>query len=235
MEYASGWRWAWLAWLCWRWLRRHGGHSSGLCCHDPSVEHACRIFAATTVRLPLVIVSLMILHTLVPVPAEVLAVAAGMMLGPLRGFVTIWIGAMLGAYLGFFLARTFGPPLLRRLVAPQRLERVQRWFEPMDIPILLAVRLVPVLSFNMLNFALGLTRIPWWRFTWTTGVGIVPVTVLVVVFGAHLENWRVLILMTLAALVVCLGGSVVLHWRSGAFPPWRVSRQAAAKDGQRSH
>ncbi len=203
--------------------------------HDPSVEHARRIFAATTVWLPRVIIGLMILHTLVPVPAEILAFAAGMALGPFWGVVTIWVGAMWGAYFGFFLARTFGPPLLRRLVALQRLEHIQRHIKPMDIPILLAVRLVPVLSFNMLNFALGLTRITWWRFTWTTGVGIVPVTVLVVVFGAHLENWRVLILMTLAALVVCLGGSVVLHWRSGAFPPWRVSRQAAAKDGQRSH
>ena len=201
---------------------------------DPSVEHARRVLAATTVWLPLVIVSLMILHTLVPVPAEILALAAGMALGPFWGFVTIWVGAMLGAYLGFFLARTFGQPLLQRLVAPQRLERAQRWLHRVDVPILLAVRLMPVLSFNLINFALGLTRITWWRFTWTTGVGIVPVTVFVVVFGAHLDDWKVLALMTLAALLVCLGGYVILHRRSGTLLPWRPFRQAEEQDGHRS-
>jgi uncharacterized membrane protein YdjX (TVP38/TMEM64 family) len=201
------------------------GAQLGALFRDPSVERAGCILASTTLWLPLVIVSLMVLHTLVPVPAEILALVAGMTLGPFWGCVTIWIGAMLGAYLGFFLARTFGQPLLGRLVATQRLERTQRWLQQVDIPILLVVRLLPVLSFNLINFALGLTRISWWQFTWTTGVGIVPVTFFVVVFGAHLDEWRLLALMTLAALLVCLGGYVILRWRSGASLPWRASRQ----------
>ena len=198
---------------------------------DPSVERAQGILASTTLWLPLVIVSLMVLHTLVPVPAEILALVAGMALGPFWGFVTIWIGAMLGAYLGVFLARTFGQPLLRRLVAPQRLERTQGWLHQVDIPILLAVRLLPVLSFNLINFALGLTRISWWQFTWTTGVGIVPVTAFVVVFGAHLDDWRLLALMTLAALLVGVAGWVILRWRYGTCLPWRASHQP----GERTH
>jgi uncharacterized membrane protein YdjX (TVP38/TMEM64 family) len=191
---------------------------------EPSVERLRRQLAATTVWLPLVIVGLMVLHTLVPVPAEILALAAGMALGPVWGLVTIWVGAMLGAYLGFFLARIFGQPLVRRLVAPQHLERAQRWVEHVDISLLLAVRLMPVLSFNLINIALGLTRISWWRFTWTTGVGIVPVTVLMVVFGAYLDDWRVLIFMTLVALLVCLGGYGILRRHHRTVPGKRESR-----------
>jgi len=56
---------------------------------------------------------------LVPVPAEILALAAGMAFGPVWGFVTVWVEAMLGAYLGFFLARTFGQPCRRLLGMPQ--------------------------------------------------------------------------------------------------------------------
>jgi uncharacterized membrane protein YdjX (TVP38/TMEM64 family) len=211
------------------------GAQLGALLRDPSVEHARRIFASTTVWLPLVIVGLMVLHTLVPVPAEILALAAGMALGPVWGFVTIWIGAMLGAYLGFLLARTFGQPLLLRLVATQRLERTQRWLQHVDIPILLAVRLLPVLSFNLINFALGLTRISWWQFTWTTGVGIVPVTVVIVVFGAHLDDWRLLALMTLAALLVGVAGCVILRWRYGTCLPWRASHQPGEQANHRSH
>lgn len=180
---------------------------------NPSAEGVQRLLAVTPVWLPLVIIGLMILHTLVPVPAEFLALAAGMTLGPLWGFVTIWVGAMLGAYLGFLLARAFGQPVLRLLVKPSRLERSQRWLQRIDIPILLAVRLLPVLSFNLINFALGLTTISWWRFSWTTAVGIIPATVLMVTFGAHLNDWRVLVLMALAALLLCLGGYAVLNRR----------------------
>ena len=183
---------------------------------DPSTEGVQRLLASTPVWLPLVIIGLMILHTLVPVPAEFLALAAGMTLGPLWGFVTIWVGAMLGAYLGFLLARAFGQPVLRLLVKPSRLERSQRWLQRIDIPILLAVRLLPVLSFNLINFALGLTTISWWRFSWTTAVGIVPATVLMVTFGAHLNDWRVLVLMALAALLLCLGGYAMLNRRQAS-------------------
>lgn len=184
---------------------------------EPSVEHVRRLFAGTTVWLPLVIIGLMILHTLVPIPAEILAIGAGLTLGPVWGVVTVWIGAMGGAWFGFLLARAFGLPLAQRLVAPPHLERLQRRLEPIDIPLLLAIRLVPVLSFNLINVALGLTTIGWWRFTWTTSVGIVPLTVVMVVFGSYLEHWQVLLLLTLAALLVCLAGYAFLRRHSGAF------------------
>jgi uncharacterized membrane protein YdjX (TVP38/TMEM64 family) len=180
---------------------------------DPSSEAVQQLLANTPVWLPLAIIGLMILHTLVPVPAEFLALAAGMTLGPLWGFVTIWIGAMLGAYLGFWLTRAFGQPVLRLLVSPSRLERSQRWLQQIDVPVLLAVRLLPVLSFNLVNFALGLTAISWWRFSWTTALGIVPATVLMVAFGAHLSDWRMLALMSVTAVLLCLGGYVMMRRR----------------------
>ena len=106
----------------------------------------------------------MVLHTFVPVPAAILAVAAGMAPGPLWGFITTWVGSMLSAYLGFFLIHTFGQPLLLRLLAPNRLERVQDWRGQVDIPILSSVRLVSMFSFNLINLVLGLTQITGWRF-----------------------------------------------------------------------
>jgi hypothetical protein len=39
-----------------------------------------------------------------------------------RRLAMSWIGAMLGAYVGFFLARTLGQPMVRHLVPPERLE-----------------------------------------------------------------------------------------------------------------
>lgn len=162
---------------------------------------------------PLVLIVCMIAHTLVPLPAELLAVAAGMMLGSFWGSVTIWVGALLGAYLGFFLARVFGQPLLRRLASHKRLQHVQDWIDQADVPLLLAVRLVPVISFNLVNFVLGCTSIGWWRFTWTTALGIVPVTVVRVSLGAHWRDWRVVLAFCVVALMVTMAGYAVMRSR----------------------
>lgn len=162
---------------------------------------------------PLVLIVCMIAHTLVPLPAEFLAIAAGMVLGSFWGFVTIWTGALLGAYLGFFLARVFGQPLLRRLVSNGRLQRGQEWLEQAAVPLLLAVRLVPVISFNLVNFVLGCTTIRWWRFTWTTALGIVPVTLVSVSVGAHWRDWRVVLAFCVAAGLVAIAGYAVMRSR----------------------
>jgi uncharacterized membrane protein YdjX (TVP38/TMEM64 family) len=184
----------------------------------PSVERLSQLLETTTIWLPLALISLMVLHTLIPIPAELLALAAGMTLGSFWGVITIWIGAMLGAGLGFFLARTLGQPFLQYVVAPQRVQHWQGWLQQADVLLLLTIRLLPVISFNLINYALGLSTIGWWRFLWTTGVGIVPITVVVVVFGAHLGDWRMLMLMTLVALLVGIGG--YLLWRRRRPPPW---------------
>jgi uncharacterized membrane protein YdjX (TVP38/TMEM64 family) len=184
----------------------------------PSARRLERILPDTGIWLAAAVIGLMILHTLVPLPAELLALAAGMTLGPFWGSLTTWIGAMLGAFAGFFLARTFGRPFLNAVLQAKRTKHVERWLERLhqaDVPLLLAVRLLPVISFNLINYTLGLTRISWWRFTWTTGVGIVPVTVFMVIFGAPLHRWWVLALMIGAAVLVAGGGYWLMR---GRFP-----------------
>lgn len=195
---------------------------------DPSSERLAQFLDTTAMWLPVVLVILMILHTLIPVPAELLAVAAGMALGPVWGIVTIWIGAMAGACLGFFLARALGQPLLTSHRTSGRLGRWLWQLQHTDVPVLLAVRLLPVVSFNLVNFALGLSPLGWWRFLWTTGVGILPVTVLVVAFGAYLEDWRVLLLMTVLAILFGFAGYCVLRSRRVTTPSQHPIRRCTS-------
>jgi uncharacterized membrane protein YdjX (TVP38/TMEM64 family) len=192
---------------------------------DPSAKRLAQVLPVTATWLAVVIVGLMILHTLIPLPAELLAVAAGMALGPFWGFLITWVGAMLGAFLGFFLARALGQPFLRHLITAQCLTQWLQRLQHADTILLLAVRLLPVISFNLINYTLGLSPIGWWRFTWTTGVGIVPVTVFMVVFGSHLSDWRVLVLMTVVAILVGVGGCLLLRRRGTAVLPWGKFRR----------
>ena len=44
-------------------------------------------------------------------------------------------------------------------------------------------RLIPVIAFNLVNYAAALTEISWWTFLWATGVGILPFTILLAILG----------------------------------------------------
>ena len=48
------------------------------------------------------------------------------------------------------------------------------------------IRLMPMISFNLVNYAAGLLGVPWWRFLWTTALGILPIIVTMVVLGREL-------------------------------------------------
>ncbi len=133
-------------------------------------------------------VALMVLHSFLPFPAELLAFANGMVYGPFWGTVVTWVGAMLGALVAFALARLAGRPLVERFVETRHLERLDRRIAAGSVPFLLLVRLLPVVSFNLVNYAVGLTRVPLRTFLWTTGLGILPPIAAMVVMGGHLEH-----------------------------------------------
>lgn len=133
-------------------------------------------------------IGLMIAHSLVPFPAEFVTFANGMLFGPVWGVAITWIGAMLGASLAFALARWFGRPFVDALMSERHRDAIDRWATRQGIGVLLLSRLMPLISFNVINYAAGLAPISWWTFLWTTGLGILPITTLLVVTGDSVWN-----------------------------------------------
>jgi uncharacterized membrane protein YdjX (TVP38/TMEM64 family) len=132
---------------------------------------------------------LMVAHSFVPFPAELAAVANCVVFGPYTGFAVTWIGAMLGACVAFGLARRLGRPFVLSLTRDrygERIDRFDRWMERRGSLALLLCRLVPLISFNVINFGAGLSAVSWWTFIWTTGIGIVPVTAAMIVLADRL-------------------------------------------------
>lgn len=150
-------------------------------------------------------IGLMILHSFVPFPAEILGVANGLVYGTVGGSAVTWSGAMLGAYLAFGLARLLGRPFVRKVVSVRTLESMDRWTEREGGWTLLVFRLIPLIAFNVINYVAGLTKVSWWTFTWSTGLGILPVTVLMAALGDQmLENswWTVSLLLLVTAIAI---------------------------------
>jgi uncharacterized membrane protein YdjX (TVP38/TMEM64 family) len=153
------------------------------------------------------VVLLMIVHCFVPFPAEVLALAAGAVLGFLAGALAIWTGAMIGAFLSFGLARHLGRPFVDSVVPLRHREAFDRWAEDQGTAALLLCRLVPIIAFNLVNFAAGLTAVRWRTFAWTTAVGILPVMLLAVWAGSRMRtlDWPWLVGVAVLGLLCILG------------------------------
>lgn len=152
-------------------------------------------------------IGLMALHSFVPFPSEFLAVANGMVYGPVGGIAVTWLGAMLGAWVAFGVARTLGRPFVQLVVARRRWQGVDDWLAKHGGRSLLAARLIPIVAFNLISYAAGLTPISWWTFTWATALGILPLTVLLVVVGDRLLAWDFW-----GALTAIVGVTLFVAW-----------------------
>jgi uncharacterized membrane protein YdjX (TVP38/TMEM64 family) len=147
-------------------------------------------------------IALMVAHSFLPFPAEVVALADGMIYGPLWGSVITWVGAMLGASLAFALARSLGRPFVLRLLSEKRRLELERWSRRRGALALLVARLVPLIAFNLINYAAGLTHVSWWTFLWATGLGILPLTILLAVLGENVLDLPGWVWLVAAALVL---------------------------------
>ena len=150
------------------------------------------------------IILLMIVHCFVPFPAEFVAIAAGSTFGFVEGTLLTWIGAMLGAILSFGLSRFFGYPFVEWALSEKQLSMLNRWTQDQGAVTLLVSRFIPVIAFNLINYAAGLTKISWWTFIWTTAVGIFPLTALMVYMGHGMRelSWSTLLAISLLCILI---------------------------------
>ncbi|WP_116600178.1 VTT domain-containing protein [Primorskyibacter marinus] len=108
---------------------------------------------------PVRIITLMTVAVLAsPIPSAPIALAAGAAYGHLWGTVQVVIGAELGALIAFDLARVLGHDVLRR-VAGAQVDAGLLGSQTALTATVFASRLMPFVSFDMISYAAGLSRI----------------------------------------------------------------------------
>lgn len=147
-------------------------------------------------------IALMVIHSFLPFPAELLTLANGMVFGPFWGTVITWTGAMLGATSTFALVRLVGRPFVERMLSERQLVRLSAWSSTQGGITLLVARFIPLIAFNLLNYAAAMTNISWWTFIWATGLGILPLTILLNVFGASVLSMSSWVWLPLGVVVL---------------------------------
>lgn len=134
---------------------------------------------------PVLIVTLMTVAVVAsPIPSAPIALAAGAAYGHLWGTVQVVIGAELGALIAFCLARVLGHDVLRRVFG-DRVDAGLLGSQTALTATVFASRLMPFVSFDMISYAAGLSRLHAWRFAFATLAGIIPASFLLAHFGGE--------------------------------------------------
>lgn len=154
-----------------------------------------------------------------PFPKSVLNAVAGLAFGIPVGASAVIVGATAGAIGAFLLGRRLGRDAVAEL-ARGRLARVDALVERYGVTAAVAVRVVPVLPFTVLNYACGVTAMRLRHYAVGTAIGTVPgstLSVLLSSMGARVSPWLpVLISVALATLTLCVGALLQRRRRGGA-------------------
>ncbi|KAI3863716.1 hypothetical protein MKW98_031308 [Papaver atlanticum] len=138
---------------------------------------------------PLVLAVAYIPLTVLAVPASVLTLGGGYLFGLPVGFVADSLGATLGATAAFLLGRTIGRSyVISKLKDYPKFQAVAIAIQRSGFKIVLLLRLVPLLPFNMLNYLLSVTPVSIWEYMLASWLGMMPITFALVYVGTTLKD-----------------------------------------------
>ena len=160
---------------------------------------------------PLLFAGLMAVAVVIsPIPNVPVAAFTGMVYGPWFGTAISAAGGLAGACLAFAISRRFGREVIQRLF--RRPVHFCDGCSDHSMAMLVFIsRLIPVVSFNLISYGAGLSRMTFWKFALGTAVGMLPWTwVYTTVGSALLETpWLATSLgLVLTAAVLALPSAV---------------------------
>jgi uncharacterized membrane protein YdjX (TVP38/TMEM64 family) len=135
-----------------------------------------------------VLYGLILAHTVVWYPAEIVDAAGGFVYGFWGGLLLVHAGWIVQGVIAWAVGREVARPLLRRVIGGRRFDEAERLIDHGGIPLLLAMRLIPIVPFSLFSYVAGAARVRLWRFTWTTAVGYLPITALFIYLGSRLDS-----------------------------------------------
>ena len=122
------------------------------------------------------------------VPGTLLTALGAAIFGPYLGFLYVWVAAMLGSSLAFFIGRYLGRDFAASLIG-DRLRKYDEAIERNGFATVLYLRLV-YFPFTPLNFGMGLTRVRFRDYFSGTALGIIVGTFIFTFFvGTVRDVW----------------------------------------------
>jgi uncharacterized membrane protein YdjX (TVP38/TMEM64 family) len=138
---------------------------------------------------PVISAFLMIAQSVVLfLPAFPIFVVNALAFGAVGGAILSWGSAVFGSIVCFAIAKTLGRPVVERLVNRAHLEAADRILKRYERYVILVFGFVPVISFDVISYAAGLTLLSYWEFIPLVCIAQVPSALFYTLFVHRIDR-----------------------------------------------
>ncbi|GFE62632.1 VTT domain-containing protein [Geobacter sp. AOG2] len=183
-----------------------GVHLSGVA-HYLQQERLQALIASYGILAPAIYILIYSLAPVLFLPGLPVTIIGGILFGPVWGVVYAITGATIGASLAFLVARYGARDWVAAKLTGAKWERLDNEVAQHGWKVVAFTRLIPAFPFNLLNYAFGLTKVPFIHYVAASFVCMLPACIAFIVFSSSLVG---LIKGTVSATALLGIGLVVL-------------------------
>ena len=111
---------------------------------------------------------------LVPIPSELVLLAAGMIWGIVGGGIMGVIGSMAAALLCYYVSRKGGRPLAEKFVGKSAISMADDFIHKYGMSAIIVARLLPFVAFDPISYTAGIVDLDVKRYAIGTFIGSIP-------------------------------------------------------------
>lgn len=203
------------------------GGAAGIWLFDGAInaQSLAAVVAGLGIWAPIGFVALYAVATVAMVPGSLLDLAGGALFGPYFGSLLDLTGGSLGAALAFLVGRYLARDWVEARGGP-RTQNIMHNVQADGWQFVAFVRLVPIFPYNVMNYLLGLTRIPFHHYIAATVVFMAPSTLVYTYIGhagreavaGDTDNVRYALLGIGLLAAMLLLPRFYKRWRGGRHP-----------------
>jgi uncharacterized membrane protein YdjX (TVP38/TMEM64 family) len=164
---------------------------------------------------PLLVIVAYVVGSIVFFPRTLLTLGTVLAFGPWLGFVYAMLGVLVAALLTYYLGRLVSRDTVRH-IAGEKINKITNTLRRKGLIAVVAVRMLPIAPFDVVNIVCGATRIKLWHFMAGTFIGMLPGMLAATVFGDQLKsamgdgkmNWWIV-----AVIALLFAGSIFIARR----------------------
>lgn len=139
---------------------------------------------------PIVFILLYALGTVLAFPGSIMTITGGAAFGALNGTIFNVLGATIGSTLAFLIARYMGRDFVSKFEKSDSkiVKKIDDQIKNNGFQVIFLLRLIPIVPFNALNYASGLSKLKLKDYLLGTLLGIIPGSFAYTYFGANLMD-----------------------------------------------
>lgn len=122
-------------------------------------------------------------------PIAPISLTAGLAFGAVWGAIYLMISALIGTSITFMISRLFGRGLIEKILKG-KFKNLNEKLERNGFLTILFFRVIPLVPYEILNYAPGLSKIKFKDYFFATLLGLIPGVVIAAFFGGSLGEIR---------------------------------------------